>query len=54
MTIAINFKAGKGFYKYPLRDIYDSEVMKIESELCEVLKSTTDSLCTGGMWLFTS
>ena len=44
--MAMNCKASERFYKNILRDIYDSEEMKIESERCKVLKSTIDSLCT--------
>ena len=44
--MAMNCKASERFYKDILRDIYDSEEMKIESERCKVLKSTIDSLCT--------
>ena len=44
--MAMNCKTSERFYKNILRDIYDSEEMKIESERCKVLKSTIDSLCT--------
>ena len=38
--------ASESNYKDLLRDIYDSEELKIESERCRALKHTIDELCT--------
>ena len=45
--MAINSKVSERSYKDILRDIYDLEEMKIESEQCKALKRTIDTLCTG-------
>ena len=44
--MAINSKVNERSYKDILKDIYDSEEMKIESEWCKALKRTIDTLCT--------
>lgn len=45
--MAINCETSERSYKDILRDIYDSEEMKIESERCKALKRTIETLCTG-------
>lgn len=45
--MAISCETSESSYKDILRDLYDSEEMKIESERCRALKSTIETLCTG-------